>query len=211
LDFDLGLFDLEGPPSQESVNYTTLESCNWLNESSAQANQLTQQTLANFDGNIFSAPSPAEDDIVQQALQNINTLDSSSSSQDSYWTIHIPEDQMPSTLPDTRATKRSLTEDTIREQDAKKIRLSESERCKKYREKQKEDKKAEENELEHLERVNYCLKDKLEIMEEKMIKFRKIKDLIVFQAGAGLALAPEQHQKINDKVQEALFDINFGF
>jgi len=215
LDKDLmGLLDLVGPPCQESTSYTTLENANWINESPAQANHIVQNVqlpLDNFDGNIIS---PAEGDILLQALNknNIETDNSTPSNQDSLVTNQLPEDQMPSTLPGTsRTTKRSLTEDTKREQDAKKIRLSESERCKKYRERQKEDKKAEEKEVEQLERQNYCLKDKLENMEEKMIKFRKIKDLIVFQAGAGLALSPAHHQKINSKVQEALFDINFGF
>jgi len=209
LDQALIHFDLEGQPCQDSASYTPLENANWINESPAQANQLAQPQLplANFDGKIISEPSPTEDDILQFALQNINNIDNI----DFSIAIQLPENQLPTTLSSTRASKRSLKEDTNKKQDAKKIRPSESERCKKYRERQKEDKKAEENELEQLERVNYCLKDKLEILEEKMIKFRKIKDLIIFQAGAGLALTPEQHQAINDKVQEALFDINFGF
>jgi len=216
LDQALNLFDLDGQPCQESAaSFTTLENANanWLNESPAQANHLAQPQLplTNFDGNIISDPFQAEGDILQLALQNINNIDSSSDDSSSSTQDFSVAIQLPSTLSGNKASKRSLTEETKTEQDAKKIRLSESERCKKYREKQKEDKKAEENELEHLERVNYCLKDKLGEMEEKMIKFRKIRDLIVFQAGAGLALTPEQHQAINDKVQEALFDINFGF
>jgi len=215
LDFDLGLFGLEVSPCQESASYTSLENANWINESPAQANKLAQLPLTNFDGNIFSSdPTQPKGDISHNTFHNIINIDNSFSSapQDSYVTIHILEDQLPSTLPAVRATKRSLTEDTIREQDAKKkIKLSDSERCKMFRERKKEDKKAEEKEVEQLEIQNYCLKDKLGNMEEKMIKFRKIRDLIVFQAGAGLALTPEQHQKINSKVQEALFDINFGF
>jgi len=200
----LDLLDFVGPSPNNKVPVTEYQA-------PEPTNHIIQLPLDNFtEETIFNAkPHPEQqDDLLKSASFN-TSINNDSSSLVPEFSMEIME-PIPSSS-GTQTLKRALQEDCQDVFSCKKVKLSNSERCKKNREKKKEDLKAEEDEAKQLELTNECLKVKLAEMEEKVVKYRKIRDLIVFQARAGLTLTPAQHQRINNKVQEAIININFGF
>lgn len=212
LDSDLlGLLDLVGPTPTAKLAATEFQNCFYQDTPAPLlTNHIVQLPLDNSTETIIYEPQ--QDDILKTAFHNsINddcSSDSGYSSSPGEFYLEVME-PLPSSS-GTQALKRTFEDDFKEESDCKKVRLSNSERCKKNREKKKQDLKAGECEARQLELTNECLKVKLEEMEQRVVKYRKIKDLIIFQARAGLTLTPAQHQRINNKVQEALIYINFG-
>jgi len=93
----------------------------------------------------------------------------------------------------------------------KKLKKSDSERCREYRERKKKEKQSDDEELRSLEIKNYCLHHSHEEMQRKIVKYRQLVKIIAIQAGISHPISPDLRQRINQAVKNAIFDIGFSF
>merc|ERR1712213_286873 len=93
----------------------------------------------------------------------------------------------------------------------KKLKKSDSERCREYRERKKKEKQSDDEELRSLEIKNYCLHHRHEEMQRKIVKYRQLVKIIAIQAGISHPISPDLRQRINQAVKNAVFDIGFSF
>merc|ERR1711868_8263 len=93
----------------------------------------------------------------------------------------------------------------------KKLKKSDSERCREYRERKKKEKQSDDEELRSLEIKNYCLHHSHEEMQRKIVKYRQLVKIIAIQAGISHPISPDLRQRINQAVENAIFDIRFSF
>merc|ERR1712029_1281144 len=93
----------------------------------------------------------------------------------------------------------------------KKLKKSDSERCREYRERKKKEKQSDDEELRSLEIKNYCLHHRHEEMQRKIVKYRQLVKIIAIQAGISNPTSPDLRQRINQAVENAIFDIGFSF
>ena len=94
---------------------------------------------------------------------------------------------------------------------SKKLKKSDSERCREYRERKKKEKQSDDEELRSLEIKNYCLHHSHEEMQRKIVKYRQLVKIIAIQAGISHPISPDLRQRINQAVKNAIFDIGFSF
>jgi len=97
------------------------------------------------------------------------------------------------------------------ESPGKKLKKSDSERCREYRERKKKEKQSDDEELRSLEIKNYCLHHSHEEMQRKIVKYRQLVKIIAIQAGISHPISPDLRQRINQAVKNAIFDIGFSF
>merc|ERR1712107_160000 len=127
--------------------------------------------------------------------------------------LHSSNKKRPSSSVSSSSSSSSSSEEDLDQgaSPGKKLKKSDSERCREYRERKKNEKQSDDEELRSLDIKNYCLHHHHEEMQRKIVKYRQLARIIAIQAGISHPISPDLRQRINQAVKNAIFDIGFSF